>query len=463
MEQGKQNVMVATLAVTLAMVCGPVAAQPPAPQGQQTTQQQSIPDAPKPQTLPSLTPLTPVGPALPDAPPPSAAPATATTENGGVAPGTSLTSAPAPTAEAQQEATKDAEQGPVPDMHHASDIHVYSNFVNVPFTVKDSHGHLVPGLTWRDVRVYENGVRQQMRLFTVDPFPLSVSVVIDQSVPFDVMTKINNSLSSLQGAFSKYDEVAVFTYNNGVKEQTTFTAAQGARLGAVLDYSKGKGREFAPMMGGPMDHNITKNGTELDPNTSPNRGRSVNGGFETAEIESHTLLDAILAAAQETTHAPKERRRIVYVISDGKEYGSVAKEKDVIKYLQTNNVEVYATLVRDASIAGLGFLDRMHLPLMMRDDIMPRIVSATGGEIDPEYRQGQIEKSFARITEEVRTQYTVGYYTRLSPLNESKRSVEVRVLRPGLTIISKDAYYPNAHDSMPTPPTPVPATTATKQ
>jgi len=450
MEQGKQNALVATLAVALAMVCGTAMAQPPAPQ------QQSIPDAPKPQTLPSLTPLTPVGPALPDAPPPQAPKAT---EN---APGTALPSTPAPTAEAQQEAQEDAEQGPAPDMHHASDIHVYTNFVQIPFTVKDSKGHLVPGLTWRDVRVYENGVRQSPKLFTVDPYPLSVAVVIDQSVPFDTMTKVNNSLSSLQGAFSKYDEVAIFTYNNGVKEQTTFTAAQSARLGAVLDLSKGKGREFAYSDDGPMAHNITKNGSELDPNTSPNRGQSVNGGFTTPERESHTLLDAILAAAQETAHAPRERRRIVYVISDGKEYGSVAKEKDVIKYLQANNVEVYATLVGDSSIPGLGFFDRLHLPLMLRDNILPRIVSATGGETAPEFRQGEIEKSFARLTEEVRTQYTVGYYTRLSPLNESKRNVEVRILRPGLTIISKDAYYPNAHDSMPAPSTPAPAAAATK-
>jgi len=454
MKQAMRNARLAALAVSLAMVCGPVMAQPPAPQNPSPNQQQSIPDAPRPQALPNLTPLTPVGPALPNAP--SAPAPTATTDNGGVAPGTALPSTPAPSAAAQADAQEESEQGPPPDMTGVKSLGtVQVNFVNLPFTVKDSKGHLVPGLTWRDVRVFENGMRQQMRLFTVDPFPLSVSVVIDQSVPFDTMTKINNSLASLQGAFSKYDEVAVFTYNNGVKMQTAFTAAQSARLGAVLEMSKGKGNEFASMDGGPLSHNITKNGYEIDPNTSPNRGRSVTS-FDNPEQDSHTLLDAILAAAVETTRAPKERRRIVYVITDGKEYGSKAKEKDVIKYLQANNVEVYATLVGDSAVPGLGFLDRLHLPFQMRDDIMPRIVAATGGESDPEYRQGQIEKSFARITEEVRTQYTVGYYTRLSPLNESFRRVEVRVLRPGLTIISKDGYYPNANDNRPAPSTQTP-------
>ena len=43
--------------------------------------------------------------------------------------------------------------------------------------------------------------------------------------------------------FSPYDEVAVFTYNNGPKMQTDFTAAQSARLGAVIEQSKATGRE----------------------------------------------------------------------------------------------------------------------------------------------------------------------------------------------------------------------------
>jgi VWFA-related protein len=448
MDQGNRNARLAALAVSLAMVCVPMVAQPPAPQN--PSQQQSIPDAPRPQALPNLTPLTPVGPALPNAPAPAA-------QTEPEVP-SALPSSSKPTPDAQQEAEDADYSGMQPVANHQSDIHIYTSFVNVPFTVKDSRGHLMPGLKLRDVRVYENGVLQSPRLWTVDPYPLSVAVVIDQSVPFDTMTKINNSLSSLQGAFSKYDEVAVFTYNNGVKMQTSFTAAQSARLGAVLEYSKGKGNEFAYVDNGPLSHNITKNGYEIDPNTSPTHNSNVSG-FQTPERESHTLLDAILAAAEETTHAPRERRRIVYVISDGKEYGSKAKEKDVIKYLQANNVEVYATLVGDSAVPGLGFLDRIHLPLMMKDDIMPRIVSATGGQTDPEYRQGQIEKSFARITEEVRTQYTIGYYSKISPLNESFRRVEVRVLRPGLTIISKDGYYPNANDNRPVPVPVAPAAT----
>jgi len=418
------------------------------------TQQPAVPDAPVPQgsAQPNLK-LNTITPALPEAPqssaPQSTAPAAQQNGDKGTLPVAPLSVAPDSTGD-QHPDQEPALEGTSAASFQLPSVNV--QFVEIPFTVKDAKGKLVPGLTPRDVRVYENGLRQQMRFFTTDPFPLSVALVIDQSVTQDTMEKINDSLSALQGAFTPYDEVSVFTYNNGVTRQTGFTAAQSARLGVILERSKAVGREPNMDMGGPMSQTTLKNNQQVDPNTTPVRGQL--GITTTTPREYHTLNDAILAAARETATAARGRRRIVFVISDGKEYGSKAKEKDVIKYLQTNKVELYATLVGDSAIPGLGFLDRIHLPLTMRDDELPRIAQLTGGETDPEFRIGGIEKSFAKITDEVRNQYTVGYYTHESPFNESYRKVEVRVLRPGLTIISKDGYYPTASDSRPAPVTP---------
>jgi hypothetical protein len=44
------------------------------------------------------------------------------------------------------------------------------------------------------------------------------------------MAKVNNSLGAIQGALTPYDEVAVFSYNNGAQERTGFTGAQSARV-----------------------------------------------------------------------------------------------------------------------------------------------------------------------------------------------------------------------------------------
>ncbi len=411
-------------------------------------QTSNVPDAPTPQALPRLNTITPTAPAV-NAP----APQPVASKPADAVPA-ALPSMPAPSTQAQQ----DADSGPAPETH-AANIVTTVNFVEIPFTVKDSKGSLVPGITYRDVQVYENGLRQQARLFTVDPIPLSVALVIDQSVTFDTMQKINASLSALQAAFTPYDEVSIFTYNNGVKQQTGFTGAQSYRLTTALDRSKGPGREPNMAMGGPLACTTCKNNLPVDPNTNGNNNAGVI--MQTPEREFHTLNDAILTAAETVAKAGKGRRRVIYVISDGKEYGSTAKTKEVVRFLQTNQISVYGTLVGDSAISGLGWLSRVHLPLQMRDDVLPHYADATGGQCDPEFRPRGIQDSFAKLAEQVRTQYTIGYYSHEPFIDGKFRSVEVRVMRPNLEVIAKKGYYPTAQQSGPSRPTTTAAGPAT--
>ncbi len=420
-----------------------VVAQPPTQTGQQP-----VPDAPKPQALPKLNTIVPTAPDIPNAP--AAAPAPLAPNPTSIA----LPATPAPTQAATAAAQDEKDDIIIPSAGQGAYVPTVIvrnvTFVEVPFLVKDSRGQLVPGITPRDVQVLENNVPQPIRYFTADPFPLSVAFVIDQSVTFDTMQRVNQALGALQGAFSPYDEVAVFTYNNGVKMQDPigFDGATSARLGAILEQSKGKGRDPQMLLGGPLAQTTLINNQNVDPNTAPNH-RSSNT-VEYAEREFHTLNDAILAAAVQVNKAgrsrdPKvpHRRRIVYVISDGKEYGSKAKEKDVIKFCQTNNIAVYATLIGDSSLPVVGFLDRIHLPYTMRDNALPRYTTATGGQLDAEVRETGIEKSFSKIAEEARAQYFLGFYSHLPPYGEKFRTLEVRVYKPNMTVIAKEGYYAN--------------------
>jgi VWFA-related protein len=433
-------------ALVCALLGQPGLGQPALERAQQSaTQQQQIPDGPKPQ--------------IPDAPRPQVLPAgpvtpgrgTTADSNGDTSSTSQENAVPTKLPETAAQKIDDGKQPDMPPQGQGPEyvIHTGVNFVEIPFTVKDNKGNPVAGLTWRDVRVYENNLRQQLALFTTDAFPLSVALVIDQSMTFDNMAKVNNSLGALQGAFTPYDEIAVFTYNNGPKMVTAFTAGPSARLTQALERSKTTGREPMMYSSGPLSQNININGGQdryTDPNTNSSHGTS-QLAIPNVPKEVHTLNDAILEAATALAKTAPGRRRIVYVISDGKEYGSKAKYSEVIKYLNTNKIAVYGTLVGDSALPVTGFLDRMHLPLMMRDNILPAYAKQTGGNFDGEFRQRGIETSFAKIAEEVRTQYTVGYYTHEPFIDGKYRSVEVKVLRPNLTVISKPGYWPTAQES----------------
>jgi VWFA-related protein len=321
------------------------------------------------------------------------------------------------------------------------------NFVEVPVTVKDAKGKLVAGLTYRDFKVYENNTREPLKLFTVDPFPLSVAFVIDQSLTSDVMAKVNNSLGAIQGALTPYDEVAVFSYNNGAQERTAFTGAQSTRLPAVLALTKETGTEaIVPVNSGPLAGcSVRENGNCVDPNLQP--GKSAGGTtFMTIPKEIHTLNDAILAAAKELSSRPKGRRRIIYVISDGKEYGSKATYKEVLRYLETNKIAVYGTAVGDSARWGEGYISKFHIPFTMYDNLLVKYTFATGGTLDSEGNLNGIEKSYAKIAEEARTQYTLGYNSHQPFIDGKFRKIEVRVDRPNVEVFAKTGYYPSAQD-----------------
>jgi VWFA-related protein len=203
----------------------------------------------------------------------------------------------------------------------------------------------------------------------------------------------------------------------------------------------------APEPGGPLAGcPIRQNGSCVDPNIQPgfSAGASGSGAVMTIPKEVHTLNDAILAAAKELASRPKGRRRVIYVVSDGKEYGSKATLKEVIHYLQTNEIAVYATLVGTSAGWGEGWVSRIHLPFTMYDNILYKYIAATGGQADSERGVNGIEKSYAEIAKEARNQYTIVYASHESVYDSKFRKIDVRVDRPGLEVTAKFGYYPSA-------------------
>jgi VWFA-related protein len=398
---------------------------------------QAVPDAPAPQ---APAPLTNLGPITPGIGAGNASPTSSSTADQPQAP-----SSRAPSQVKDQLQTAPPETGNIEEI--GAKLVLNATYVEIPVTVKDPKGKPVAGLTWRDFRVFENDTREQIRIFSVDPAQMSVAFVIDQSLTADVMVKVNRSLDALQGALSPYDEVAVFTYNNGAQERTSFTGAQSSRLPAVLALAREEGRDpLVPINGGPFGGcSITKNGGCVDPNVQ--EGRSVgNPSFITIPKEIHTLNDAILAAAKELSTRPKGRRRVIYVVSDGKEYGSKATYKDVLRYLQTNKIAVYGTLVGDSARWGVGYVSRFHLPFTMYDNRLVGYVQGTGGILESQNDSDGIEKSYARIADEARNQYTLVYASHEPLIDGKYRRIEVRVDRPGVEVIAKKGYYPSGQD-----------------
>lgn len=411
----------------------------------QSNQKEQIPDAPSAVQPPS--------PAAPQSPlPPPSEPARTQAVPPNQAPPSSAAPAPAP-----QEETPGppppmkittVPEGSVPKEQTGAQDELYRLTVNVnqvivPVRVTDESGHLVSGLLPTDFSIYEDNKKQKLNFFTSDPFALSAAVIFDLGMPDIALQRVDETFSALEGAFAPFDEVAIYAYSTSVTRLADFTAVN-KRLDAVLNELKTKSGEVSgvPVTGGPLGpQGPTVNGVPVGSPTSP---------VITPSRRAHVLNDAILQAARDLSKRDTRHRKIIFIISDGRELRSDASYNDVLQVLLSNGVLVYGIAVEGSAIPGYRKLEKLHIPGQGYSNILPKYASATGGEMLSEYSRSAIESVYARLIGDARNQYTLGYVARATPSSE-RREVEVRVDRPGckssdlrpcVNVYAKEGYYP---------------------
>src|SRR5207302_8393948 len=160
----------------------------------------------------------------------------------------------------------------------------------------------------------------------------------------------------LVGAFSPYDEVALYTYSSTVSQVSDFTA-RTEKLTASLDQMKlVRGRNNGPpVLGGPLGPQPPMvNGIPVGTAGPP--------PVYTPPKEAHVLNDAILRAALDLSKRDRTRRKVIFVISDGRAHGSGASYNQVLHVLETQGIQVKAVV-----------LDMGALPVYKQVEKLPHV------------------------------------------------------------------------------------------
>ena len=437
----------AAIGLVLGVLTAPVVAQSNGNQNQPpaNSQSQDIPDAPSTVQPPAPKPLP-----EPEVTPPSRQ----SSEPSQAPPGNSSSTEQGQDSDQQKQAPPamlpvqtvppgsvppgDSEAGPKNQVNPTEPLYklrVQTNFVQIPVLVKDGQGRRVYGLSPQDFTVNENGKPQTLTYFTSDPFALSVAIVLDIGMADVAFQKVNETYSSLVGAFSPYDEVALYTYSSIVSQAADFTARTD-KLTASLDEMKlVRGRNGPPVLGGPFgSQGPMINGMPVGTSGPP--------PVMTPAKESHVLNDAILQAALDLSKRPRELRKVIFVISDGREYGSRASYSQVLKVLESRNIQVQAVVVDSGALPVYKQIERFRIKGQGYSNILPKYVYATcGGQVHSEFSRNAIGDAYAAITSEARNQYTLGYNPKPTPDSSAYRSIEVIVHKRGLKVSAKDGYY----------------------
>jgi VWFA-related protein len=148
------------------------------------------------------------------------------------------------------------------------------------------------------------------------------------------------------------------------------------------------------------------------------------------------INDAIYAAAEQLRDRPRERRKIIFLISDGQNAKNNTHSYDeTLKLLLSADISVYAIGVGEANLnRGITFLG---------NNILAKYAHATGGDIFYGSSREDLEGLYPRVSEQARNQYTLAYAASKTDHTQPYHTIEVRAERPGLSMLARDGYYLN--------------------
>jgi Ca-activated chloride channel family protein len=307
---------------------------------------------------------------------------------------------------AQAGAEEQPQQQPAPVFRGRGDA------VRVFATVTDRDGRLVTTLMQAEFEVRDEGKPQPIVLFDNSPQPIRLVVMLDVSGSMEGNLPLLRAAAAELFARLRPDDLArVGTFGRDVEISSTFTRDARA-LGAALPDA-------------------------IDP-------------------EAPTPLWRALDQAMETFGSEGDERRVILVLSDGKDSGPISfrqryvSQAEVIDRAREDDVMVYGIGMRSRAPRqlqpgiGPGGLQAM-LTADLPDPGLARVAQETGGGYT-EIRFGQdLGAAFARVADELHSQYLIGF---APPKRDGKvHEIEVRVSQRGLKARGRKSYVATTQPS----------------
>jgi len=296
-----------------------------------------------------------------------------------------------------------------------------TNLVIVPVTVKNRDGQLIGDVQRDEFRVFCDNVEQQIVYFTSDPFPLSAVVLIDDDLSIKSADQVQKSLTAISGGFGPNDEAAIVTYDQFPHTVSEFSFNNDLLFTQLKRLDLHSHYPVSPV-GGPLTSGATANGRSLE------TGAPTTLGVQ-QQKQDKDMDDAVYAAGEMLKSRGRDRRKIIFLISDGNNSHSNEHTLDqTLQLLLKSDVSVYSISVGHA----LGQKESTRLE---------KYATSTGGDTFYAAKDRGLENLYASVTEQARNQYTITFQPQDTDRSKDFHSIEVRVRRPDLDVTARQGYY----------------------
>jgi len=287
-------------------------------------------------------------------------------------------------------------------------LRVNTSLVSVPVSVMDRGGKYVTGLQAEDFSLFEDGVEKQVAYFAPVEKPFTVALMLDvsDSVRFR-LTDIQEAAISFVEQLRTDDRVIVVAFDKLV----------------------------TPLSEATSDREVLRHAIR----------RAATGGGTALYNAFDVTLKQILGRIQ--------GRKAVVLFTDGVDTSSGgatfasnlrdAEESDVIVYTvqyQIGSAQSSAKLSLPASVSSTGVGVAGRVNMQRANQYLAQLAQKTGGRHYLAESPKDLPRVFAQVAEELRRQYSLGFYAQSSANGAERRQLKVRVAHPNLVVRGRQSY-----------------------
>jgi VWFA-related protein len=313
-------------------------------------------------------------------------------------------------------------------------IRVNTALVSVPVSVLDRQGRFVANLNREDFSVFENGVEQPIAYFEPAEKPFTVALILDTSPSTHFhLWEIKEAAIAFASQLRPQDRVLVVSFNEQVLLLTEATNDMG-KVSAVISENATTGN--ATRLYDALDLVIKERLNKI-------KGRKAivlfTDGVDTASY---------LASYQSTLREVEELDALIYPIQyDTSDYQKAMQNAGTVTVVTSSSNWPFGSSTTTQTISngqangGTPMPGTTKADYERADKYLHELADKTGGRLNQANDTKQLAQAFTRIAEELRRQYSLGYYPQ-SPEGQSgeRRQIKVRVHQPNLAVRARDSY-----------------------
>jgi VWFA-related protein len=276
--------------------------------------------------------------------------------------------------------------------------------VNLFATVRDKNKRIVTDLKQDDFKIFEDTHEENIAFFSKEMnLPITLGLLLDTSGSEQYMLGAIQDAGAqfMHRVLKKGDEAMVISFDSDVDLLADFTDDR-----SIIDRAINKARINTP------------GGGYIAGNPGPVGGNMV----------GTALYDAIYLACGDKLNGEAGRKAIV-IVTDAEDEGSRVKLEEAIESAQKTDTVIHILLVADRRFGG------------GRPDVAHRLAEETGGRMIVVNSEKKLQEAFDQISEELRSQYTLGYYPTNTTKDGKFRKIRVDVSNHEYKVLTRKGYY----------------------